>query len=169
MFIGTILHKHLKFHEHVLFLTKKAADGIRILINVCNFFNIKTLLSLYCVLVHTCINYCIIIAWGNTYPVHLSPLQHTHNQAIRVMTRSSCTSVASLRPTYNGVLSVAKVNKYSLGIRVRISISGKLPIPIITNSQFPYSMSIRFTSTNSYLLPKPRTSYGKFPTNFSAT
>lgn len=168
MFLGVTLDKHLKFDEHVSSLTKKTAYGIRILIKVRNFFHMNTLISLYYAFIHTYINYCIS-SWGNTYPVHLSPLQHTQNQAIRIMTHSTYTSEALPLLTSNGILSVGKLHKYSLAILIHKSISGKLPFPIIIKSQYPYSLSTRFASSNSFLLPKPRTNYGKFTTNFSAT
>lgn len=116
-----------------------------------------------------CLISSCISSWGNTYPVHLSPLQHAENQAIRIMTHNGYTSEASPLLTSNGILSVGNLHKYSLAILVHKSINRKLPFPIIPKSQYPYSLSTRFTSSNSYLLPKPTTNYGKFTTNFSAT
>lgn len=167
MFLGVKLDEHLKFNSHVLELTRKAAYAIRIFLKVRPFFRFEILLSLYYAFFHSNIIYCIS-SWGNTYATHLSAIQHLQNQALRIITFSGFMSNASSLLCSHGILSVQKLAKYFLGILIYKYVNGKLPIPLLHSSQFPQSSSTRFAKANNFLLPKPRTNYGKFTTKFSS-
>lgn len=166
-FLGVELDKHLKFQKHISLLTRKVAFGIRILIKVRPYFGLKTLISLYYAFIHSHISYCIS-SWGNTYPTHLSPLQHIQNQAIRIITHSHfcCSSLPLLRE--HNILSVSNLVKYSLCIIAFKFFCGRLPIEIITANQLPLQSCTRFALHNNFLLPKAQTNYGKQAVHFSA-
>lgn len=168
VFLGVELDTHLKFHRHINSLTRKAAFGIRALIKVRAFFHIDTLISLYYAFIHSHLNYCIS-SWGNTYRTHLSPLQHVQNQAFRIITFSHFSSDISWFFRAFNILSVSNLNKHTLGLLVYNFVNGKLALTLLNDNQFPQHKITRFAFHHNLLLPKPRTNYGKFTTNFSAT
>lgn len=87
-FLGVIVDSNLKFHEHVISITKKVSFGIRALIRARQYFNLQTLLTLYYAFVHSHLNYCIS-SWGGTYNTHIAPLITLQKQALRIITFSN--------------------------------------------------------------------------------
>lgn len=130
-FLGIELDSHLKFTKHISSVTRKAAYGLRILIRVRPYFNERVLISLYYAFLHSHISYCIS-SWGNTYQTHLAPLQHTQNQALRIITYShfSCNALTLLRRFI--IRSIGDLNKYCLCVLAYKFFQGNLPISLIS-------------------------------------
>lgn len=63
---------------------------------------------------------------------------------------------------------VQKLAKHFLGTLIYKYVNGKTSDSFTISSQFPQASSTRFAKANNFLLPKPRTNYGKFTTNFSS-
>ena len=73
IFLGVIIDNKLNWSPHIMYISKKMAKGIGIILKARKFFNNETLFSLYYTFVYPYLNYCIHV-WGKTYDNHLRHL-----------------------------------------------------------------------------------------------
>ena len=83
-FLGVIIDNKLKWFTHILYIRKKIAKGIGILLKARKCFNNETLLSLYHTFVYSYLSYCIHV-WGRAYDTHLNDLIVLQNKIIRII------------------------------------------------------------------------------------
>ena len=72
-FLDVIIDNNLKWSAHIMYISKKIAKGIGILLKFRKGFDNDTLLSLYHTFVYPYLHYCIHI-WGKAYKTHLNDL-----------------------------------------------------------------------------------------------
>lgn len=166
-FLGVIVDSHLKFHEHVIFISKKVMFGIRVLIRARPYFNLQTLLTLYYAFVHSHLNYCIS-SWGGTYHTHIAPLITLQKQALRIITFSHRQAESSPLFYQLRVLPLHHLFRYSIGILFFNVLHDHLVLDILPHCITNNLNSTRFASRQNLLLPCIHTNYGKQTILFSA-
>ena len=87
-YLGVIIDNKLKFKDHINFVKTKISRSVSILGKVKNYLDLTSLLKLYYALIHSQINYGLIV-WGNTYSSYLTRLKILRNKAIRIVNNCS--------------------------------------------------------------------------------
>ena len=83
-FLGVIIDNKLKWSAHIMYISKKTAKGIGILLKSRKGFDNDTLLSLYHTFVCPYLHYCIHIR-GKAYNTHLNDLVVLQNKAMCII------------------------------------------------------------------------------------
>lgn len=166
-FLGVQLDNLLKFNVHTTALRKKMAYGIRILVKARYYFRPHTLLTLYNAFIHSHLRYCIE-AWGQTYQVHLDPVRHIQNQALRIITRSPYN--AHVTPLYKElrIFPLDRLITYTVSIMAYRLFNNQNLLYIIGRRDLTNPNNTRFSEQNNFILPKIRTNYGKYTFEFAA-
>lgn len=166
-FLGVQLDNLLKFNVHTTALRKKMAYGIRVLLKARHYFRPQTLITLYNAFIHSHLTYCIE-AWGLTYQVHLDPVRHIQNQALRIITRSPYN--AHVTPLYEelGIFPLDKLITYSISITAYRLFNNQHLLHVIGRQDLVNPNNTRFSEQNNFILPKIRTNYGKHTFQFAA-
>ena len=86
-FLGVEIDSKLTWKHHINHICNKISKSIAILRILRHTFPQHILLTLYMSLIHSYINYCVII-WGSAYFCHLKPLIVLQKKAIRIITNS---------------------------------------------------------------------------------
>lgn len=82
--LGIYIDKDMKWESHTKYIEKKIASGLYALNRVKHFLTTTNLTTLYFTLVHSHLNYGIIL-WGNTLKKYLHRIQVTQKKAIRII------------------------------------------------------------------------------------
>lgn len=165
-FLGVQLDRHLKFNLHISSLVKKTAFGIRVLVKARRYFSLSTLITLYNAFIHSHINYCVT-SWGNTYPSHLTSLQHIQNQAARIITFSPRHTHANPLLRSLNLLPISDLVLYNLGITAHNLLRHNHLLYVIGRTNLTNHNNTRFSMRNSFLLPPARTNYRKQSVEFN--
>lgn len=164
-FLGVTLDKHLKYNSHANSLIKRVSFGIRIIITTRAFFQPHVLISLYHAYINSHLSYCLS-SWGNTYAIHLKPLQRLQNQAIKLMTFSPfrCHSL----PIYQHlrILPIQQLFYHRLSLITYRLIHREISLDNIPFHIFVNNNNTRFSERNNFLLPKIRSNYGRYTARF---
>ena len=83
-FLGVIIDNKLTWCPHIMYISKKIAKGIGIILKARKVFNNETLFSLYYTFVYPYLNYCIHV-WGKAYDTHLRHLIVLQIKIIRII------------------------------------------------------------------------------------
>ena len=83
-FLGVIIDNRLKWSSHIMYISKKIAKGIGIILKSRKVFDNETLLSLYHCFVYPYLHYCIHV-WGKAYNTHLNDFVVLQNKAMRII------------------------------------------------------------------------------------
>ena len=125
-FLGVIIDNKLKWYTHILYIRKKNAKGIGILLKARKCFNNETLLSLYHTFVYPYLSYCIHV-WGRAYDTHLNDLIVLQNKIIRIINGvPPRTNVERLHVTM-GILSSKRIYNYAIGLFIYKYVNNMLP------------------------------------------
>ena len=125
-FLGVIIDNKLKWSTHILYIRKKIAKGIGILLKARKCFNNETLLSLYHTFVYPYLSYCIHV-WGRAYDTHLNDLIVLQNKFIRIINGvPSKTNVERLYVTM-GILSLKRIYNHAIGLFMYKYVNNMLP------------------------------------------
>ena len=125
-FLGVIIDNKLKWSTHILYIRKKIAKGIGILLKARKCFNNETLLSLYHTFVYPYLSYCIHV-WGRAYDTHLNDLIVLQNKIIRIINGvPPRTNVERLYVTM-GILSLKRIYNYAIGLFMHKYVNNMLP------------------------------------------
>lgn len=137
------------------------------LIRTRHFFQQHILKSLYYAFINSHLTYCIS-SWGNTYPTHLTSLNHLQNRAVRIIAHSSFT--ASAPPIFRTleILPLTCTFQLKLGLLLFRSRNCDIPTELLPPTLLYNTNNTRFSENNNLLLPKVNTNYGKMTAFFSA-
>ena len=125
-FLGVIIDNKLTWCPHIMYIGKKIAKGIGIILKARKVFNNEALFSLYYIFVYPYLNYCIHI-WGKAYDTHLRHLIVSQNKIIRIINGvPPRTNVDNLYIKHN-TLSVKRLYSYSVGLFMYKYSNGLLP------------------------------------------
>ena len=125
-FLGVIIDNKLTWCPHIMYISKKIAKGIGIILKARKVFNNETLFSLYYTFVYPYLNYCIHV-WGKAYDTHLRHLIVLQNKIIRIINGvPPRTNVENLYIKHN-ILSVKRLYSYNVGLFMYKYSNGLLP------------------------------------------
>ena len=125
-FLVVIIDNKLIWSTHILYIRKKIAKGIGILLKARKCFDNETLLSLYHTFLYPYLSYCIHV-WGRAYDTHLNDLKVLQNKIIRIINGvPPRTNVERLYVTM-GVLSLKRINNYAIGLFMYKYVNNMLP------------------------------------------
>ena len=136
-FLGVIIDNKLKWSAHIMYISKKIASGIGILVSYWSpekLFNDDTLLSLYHNFVYPYLHYCIHV-WGKAYNTHLNGLVVSQNKAMRII--SGVPPRTNMDRFYEemNILTVKRIYNYSIGLFMYKYVKKWLPTYLITSSE----------------------------------
>ena len=114
-FLGVIIDNKLKWSAHIMYISKKIAKGIGILLKSRKVFDNDTLLSLYHTFVYTYLHYCIHV-WGKAYNTHLNDLVVLQNKAMRIISGVPPRTNMDRFYVEMSVLTVKRIYNYSIGL-----------------------------------------------------
>ena len=98
-----------------MYINKKIAKGISIILKTRKVFGNETLFSLYCTFVYPYLNYCIHV-WSKAYDTHLRHLTVLQNKVIRIINGvPPRTNVDNLYFKHN-ILYVKRLYSYNAGL-----------------------------------------------------
>lgn len=83
-YLGVMLDHHLRWNEHVTYITKKIRQLTHKFFNLRDILDRKNLMLIYKSLVESVIRYCIVI-WGGLYNNVLKILQVTQNSILKII------------------------------------------------------------------------------------
>ena len=81
---GVIIDEHLKWKQHVSYISSKIKRGIGILSKMRHFVTTKILVNLYYTMIYPYLTYSVL-AWGSTYDSTLRSITILQKRAIRIM------------------------------------------------------------------------------------
>ena len=114
-FLGVIIDNKLNWSPHIMYISKKFAKGIGIILKARKVFDNETLFSLYYTFVCPYLNYCIHV-WGKTYDTHHHLLIVCQNKVIhRINGVPSRTNVDNLYVMHD-ILSVKRLYSYNVAL-----------------------------------------------------
>ena len=109
-----------------MYISKKIAKGIGIILKTRKVFSNETLFSLYHTFVYPYLNYCIHV-WGKAYDTHLRHLIVLQNKIIRIINGvPPRTNVDNLYIKHN-IISVKRLYSYNVGLFMYKYSNGLLP------------------------------------------
>ena len=114
-FLGVIIDNNLKRSAHIMYISKKIAKGIGILLKSRKVFDNDTLLSLYNAFVYPYLHYCIHV-WGKAYNIHLNDLVVLQNKAMRVISGVPPRTIMDGFYVEMSILTVKRIYNYSIGL-----------------------------------------------------
>ena len=114
-FLGVIIDNKLKWSSHIMYISKKIAKGIGIILKSRKVFDNETLLSLYHCSVYPYLHYYIHV-WCKAYNTHLNDLVALQNKAMRI--------ISGVPPRTNmdnfyidiNILTVKNIYNYHIGL-----------------------------------------------------
>ena len=114
-FLGIIIDDSLQWGEHMKYVKGKMSRGIGILYKARRYFNLDTLKTLYYAFLFSHLYYCIEV-WGNTFNVHIDPLEKMIKRALRLISGSN--RRAHTAPLFENleILTLRKLYMYSIQI-----------------------------------------------------
>ena len=114
-FLGIIIDDSLKWGEHAKYVKGKISRGIGILCKARRYFNLDTLKTLYYAFLFPHLYYCIEV-WGNTFNVHIDPLEKMIKRALRLISGSN--RRAHTTPLFENleILTLRKLYVYSIQV-----------------------------------------------------
>lgn len=166
-FLGVELDRFLKFDAHIDLIRTKVAYGVRVLIKARNYFEKRTLITLYYAFFHSHINYCSA-SWGLTYKSHIAPLQRIQNRLVRIISSSQFDAhMADLYVDLNllTITDIVALNVSTTAFRLFNELN---LLYIIGRTNLQNTNKTRFSLQNNFLLPKARTNYGKQTFDFTS-
>ena len=113
-FLGVIIDNKLKWSAHIMYTSKKIAEGIGILLKSIKVFDNDTLLSLNHTFVYPYLHYCIHV-WGKAYNTHLNDLVVLQNKAMRIMRGVPPRTNMDRFYVEMSSLTVKRIYNYSIG------------------------------------------------------
>ena len=114
-FLGVIIDNKLKWSAHIMYISKKIAKGIGILLKSRKVFDNGTLLSLYHTFVCPYLHYCIHV-WGKAYDTHLNDLVVLQNKAMRIISGVPPRTNMDRFYVEMSILTVKRIYNYSIGL-----------------------------------------------------
>ena len=142
-FLGVIIDNKLTWCPHIMYISKKIAKGIGIILKASKVFNNETLFSLYYTFVYPYLNYCIHV-WGKAYDTLLRHLIALQNKIIRIINDVPLrTNVDNLYIKHN-ILSVKRLYSYNVGLFMYKYSNGLLP-DVLTPCSVNLLMSMNTT------------------------
>ena len=118
-----------------MYIRKKIAKGIGIILKVRKVFNNETLFSLYYTFVYPYLNYCIHV-WGKTYDTHLHYLIVLQNKVIRIINGVPPRTNADNLYVLHDILSVKRLYSYNVALFM-YKYSNQLLPDVFDNFFFP--------------------------------
>ena len=129
-FLGVIIDNKLNWSPHIMYISKKIAKGIGIILKARKVFNNETLFSLYYTFVYPYLNYCIHV-WGKTYHTHLHHLIVLQNKVIRMINAVPPRTDVDNLYVLHDILSVKRLYSYNVALFTNIQINCLLMCLII--------------------------------------
>lgn len=83
-YLGIIIDQHLKWSDHINYLTKKIRKLIHKFYMLKEFLNVRVITLVYKALIESLLRYGIIV-WGGTYKCKLQPLAVIQNSILKIM------------------------------------------------------------------------------------
>ena len=114
-FLGVIIDNKLKWSAHIMYISKKIAKGIGILLKSRKVFDNDTLLSLYHTFVYPYLHYCIHV-WDKAYNTHLNDLVVLQNKAMRMISGVPPRTNMDRFYVEMSILTVKRIYNYSIGV-----------------------------------------------------
>ena len=114
-FLGVIIDSKLKWSAHIMYINKKIAKGIGILLKSRKVFDNDTLLSLYHTFVYPYLHYCIHV-WGKAYNTHPNDLVVLQNKAMGII--GGVPPITNMDRFYveMSILTVKHIYNYNIGL-----------------------------------------------------
>lgn len=109
-YLGVMVDHHLRWNEHIEYITKKTRILIHKFYELKGILNRKNLFIVYDSLVASIINYCIV-AWGGLFKNSLNNLQVTQNSILKIILNKSRLYNTTL--LYNEAKALNIKNAYS--------------------------------------------------------
>ena len=125
-FLGVIIDNKLKWSARIMYIGKKIAKLIGILLESRKVFDNDTLLSLYQTFLYHYLHYCIHV-WSKAYNTHLNELVVLQNKAMRI--------ISGVPPKTNmdrfylemSILTVKHIYNYNIGLFVHEYVNNMIP------------------------------------------
>ena len=114
-FLGSIIDNILYWSPHIMYISKKIANGIGIILEARKVFDNETLFSLYYTFVCPYLNYCIHV-WGKTYDTHLHHLIVLQNKVIRIINGVPPRTNVDNLIVMHDILSVKRLYSYNVAL-----------------------------------------------------
>ena len=163
-FLGVIIENEFNWSPHIMYISKKVAKGIGIILKARKVFVNETILSLYYTFVYPYLNYCIHV-WGKTYDSHLHHLIVSQNKVIRIISGVlPRTNVDNLYVMHD-ILSVKRLYSYNAALLMYKYSNQLLPdvFDIFSKLADVHEYNTRNASTQHVYVCFQRTNYRQKP------
>ena len=117
-----------------MYISKKIAKGIGILLKSRKVFDNDTLLSLYHTYVYPYLHYCIHV-WGKAYNTHLNDLVVLQNKAMRIISGVPPRTNMDRFYVEMSILTVKRIYNYIIGLFMYKYVNKMTPDVLITSTE----------------------------------
>lgn len=157
-YLGVVLDHQFNWKMHIDYLCKKLGPVCFTLLKCRHFFDEATLRTIYFVLFHSQLSYCIE-SWGHTYDSYIKPLVVLQKRVIRFLSNSNyATSTKPLFSQYQ-IMPLHLLINYKTTIMVYSSLNNN--VPLHCSNFLPSQFKTRGHECGNFLKPLVKNAYGK--------